>query len=681
MPRAVKRAKLVQGAGDGSDDDGRRGVRLPDVHPEAASNAFTINEDFAKRFEHNKKREERQRLEEKFSKGANGKRPRSDDDSDDDGDLSTDESEDDDANLATADLDAEIMETLQAIKKKDPRVYDPTAKFFREFDVDAAGSDVVKKEKPMYLQDYHRQNLMAGHAGGEEDDAPVQTYQEEQDALKRELVGSMHATARLGASNENAEDEDDLLVAKSKPKHDALPAAKKTKPLSNQDIAAADKDPESYLSNFMAARAWLPKDASSRFEAFDSDDSEEERRADEFEDAYNMRFEDPKKANEKLLSFARDVGKYGVRRDEKTGRAKVRERQQDRKEAEKRERDEDRARLRKLKIEEAEEKIDRIREAAGLRGKGVDLALWREIIEGDFDDDEWDQEMKRRFGEKYYAEDEAGAGDSDEEMPDAGSKKKKVKKPKWNDDIDIQDLVPDFKDEDGKPDITLSSDDEADGGARLPVEPAAEDDEDDKDEDEDAETEQMSTKKRKTKKDRQQEKSDAKRAARKQRMAIEELVDATLPLSHPTLPSVSTRTTKKIAASNAPAGFRYRETSPTSFGLSARDILFADDTALNQFAGLKKMAAWRDEEKKRQDRKKFGKKQRLKQWRKETFGKVDAPEGGFEVVLGGPAANGDGGADGREAVGGEDGVRDGERKKKRKRSKKVGKGVEGAGEA
>jgi protein KRI1 len=109
--------------------------------------------------------------------------------------------------------------------------------------------------------------------------------------------------------------------------------------------------------------------------------------------------------------------------------------------------------------------------------------------------------------------------------------------------------------------------------------------------------------------------------------------------------------------SKQPSVFRYRETSPTSFGLTARDILMADDTALNQFAGLKKMAAFRDAEKKRKDKKALGKKARLRQWRKETFGNEDGPE----IVIGPDAA------DGADAM---EGVEIPEGKKKKKRSRK-----------
>ncbi|RMX84058.1 hypothetical protein D0867_16024 [Hortaea werneckii] len=713
--RPAKRAKLLSDneASSSEDEGGRKaGVALPSQSDEA-QNGFKINAEYAKRFEHNKKREERHRLEEKFgsgkSKGQNGTGKGGASDEEDEEDSEDQESEDDDAELATEQLDAEIMDTLQAIRRKDPRVYDNSVKFYREFDPETEGAKKEKKEKPMYLQDYHRANLLAGAAEDEaeaETQQPPRTFAQEQEDMRKELVGGMHAAAKdeqkedgVAAGEDDEEDEDDFLVAKSKPQHDSLPATttasfsdapqqpkqNKRKRLTDADIATAEKDPETYLSNFMAARAWLPSDGA-RWQAFDSDDSDDDRRADEFEEAYNMRFEDPSKSNEKLASFARDVGKYGVRREEKSGRAKARERERERKEAEKREREEEKARLRKLKIEEAEEKVNRIRDAAGLRGKDVDLDQWKDIIEGDFDDAQWDQEMQRRFGDQYYAQDEEGDG-SDVEMEDVegGGGKKKAKKPKWDDDIDIHDLVPDFKDKDENPNISLS-DDEADGnaegGAPLPA-----DEEEDDDDDEGS----TSKKKKKTKKDRQQEKASAKRAARKQRAQIEEIVDASLPLQHPSLSTTSTNNKKTPTTT----GFRYRATSPTSFGLSARDILFADDKQLNDFAGLKKFHSFREEEKKRRDRKKFSKKARLRQWRRDTFGDVEEPKGGFERVLGaGDGGMGKGGADGvgggkggkkgkgslREdaemvkaeqdgGMGEEGDVREGERRKKRRSGK------------
>ncbi|TLD11829.1 protein kri1-like [Venturia nashicola] len=616
--RPAKRTKLLSDSDSDSSDN--EGVKLPKQKKSSMKAEFKINDEFAKRFEHNNKRADLQRLEEKYGKGG------SEEESDE---SSTDESEDDDADLVTADLDEEIFATLNAIKNKDPRVYDEKVKFYKEFDPEKIAKE-EKKDKAMTLQDYHRQNLLSGYTGEEEEEKKVpQTYNQEQDELRRKMVGQMHAMAD--------EDSEDDFKPKAKGAHDSVAAtkSKKAKKLTEEDIAAAEKDPETYLSNFMAAQAWRPTEGSGP-NAFDSDDSEDEARADAFEEAYNMRFEDPALANEKLQTFARDVGKYSVRREETKGRKSAREKERERKDAEKREREEDRARLRRLKIEEAEEKVKKIKEAAGLRGKDVDITQWQDVIEGDFDDSQWDKEMQRRFGEDYYAVPEAQ--DSDVEMADGESKKHKVKKPKWDDDIDINDLVPEFEAEEARK-YALSSDDEEDGGAPLDAE---EDEEDEQEGD---------GKKRKTKKDRLKEKAEAKRASRKERRAIEEMVDATLPIAH------------------APVtGFRYRETSPTSFGLSARDILFADDTALNQFAGLKKMATWRDPERKAREAKKLSKKGRLRQWRKDTFGKPDAPEGGFEVVLG----RGEAGEAEPKSKKGEDGnVKDGDRKKKRSKKRKA----------
>lgn len=605
MPRPKKRTKLLSDDESGHDDAGNKG--------------FSINEEYARRFEHNKKREEKQKLEERHKAGL--------DDSDEE---STSEEEDDDAELATADLDDEILTTLQAIKNKDPRVYDTNVQFYKEFDPEATVKVKVKEDKPMRLRDYHRENLLAGRTGGEDDDdeAPVRTYQQEQDDLKEDLLGSLQAAIQDDAEDDDGEGsaDEDFLVAKSKPKHASLPAASRSRSapkITDVEVAAADKDPDTYLSNFMAARAWLPGEES-KFEAFDSDDSEDEARAEQYETAYNLRFEDPATANEKLQSFARDVGKYGVRRDEKSGRKQAREREQGKKGSAKREREEDRARLRKLKIDEVEEKVKKIKEAAGLKGQDIDLEQWRDIIEGDFEDDQWDQEMKQRFGDKYYQDGEAV--ESDLEMEDFDKKKKPVNvKPIWDDDINIKDLVPAFEDDDAQPNITLSDDEqETDGGVPL-LDQAQEADANDSEADGAGKPSS-----KKAKKERDRAKTEAKREARQTRRKIEEMVDASLPVAAMDPPAAGV------------AGFRYRDTSPTSFGLTARDILFADDTQLNQYAGLKKMATWRDEERKRRDKKKFSKKGRLREWRKEVFGDVEGPKGveGMEVNS---AAVGEGG--------------------------------------
>lgn len=513
-------------------------------------------------------------------------------------DSSEDEDEDEDGELATEALDTEILATLNAIRSKDPRVYDQNVKFYSELTESQGEQDTdsqEKKEKPMYLRDYHRQNLLNGDNVAEVEDTP-RTFAQEQEDLKRSVLQEMQA-----AENDQSSDEDedgDFLIAKSKADKDSGASKKVDVEL---DIENAEKNPETFLSNFLTSRAWIPA-KSSHFQPFESDDEEEEKKAEALEEAYNFRFEDPSKLNEKLVTHARDTAnQFSVRREETSGRKKKRDAENAKKEEERRERENQKNRLRKLKLQELEEKLEKIKQAAGIKAADISEEEWARFLDDNWDDEKWEKEMARRFGDEYYAEEDI---DLDGDGEASEKKKKRVpKKPTWNDDIDIKDLVPDFDDE-AEPDVDLAGNEE--GGA-------ADDNEDDAEVD-DEETGRV------TKKSRTQEKHDQKRAARKERRRIEEAVERNLELDPTLLPGA----TRKNASQ-----FRYRETSPQSFGLTARDILMADDAQLNQFVGLKKLAAFRDPEKKRRDLKKMGKKARLRQWRKDTFGTEEEPE--FEL--------------------------------------------------
>lgn len=639
--RPPKRAKLLSASSSDSDSDSdNAGVHLP------AENGFRINEDYARRFEHNKKREERQRLEEKYAASAH-KRKRDAADSEgseeDDSSSSDSETEDSDAVLATEELDREIDSTLQAIRRKDPRVYDPHVRFYRAFDPDEVdGRREGGEARPMYLKDYHRENLLAGHTGAEEEaeEGLEGTYVREQEKLKKEVVGSMHAAA---AAVED--DDEDFLIAKSRhhPQQDEAPQL--TKPtITAADVASADQDPETYLSNFMAARAWLPPEGlHSRYAPLseEEDDSEDDRRAEAFEHAYNMRFEDPATANETLRTFARDIAAgNSVRRDTTTGtRRAKRAREKEEKARAKREREEEKARLRRLRIEEMEAKVARIREVAGLgAGEVVDVEAWRELLDGgEWEEDAWERLVGEKvFGEGYYASGEAGKG-----------------KPKWEDEIGIDDLVPDFQE---REEVDSSDAGQQDGidNAQLPGDNDEDEDGDgDLNMDADYPTGSQHPPKNRSKKSTKKKTREQDRAtARRQRRQIEALVDSTLP-------EITT------AINNGKTGFRYRSTSPTSFGLTARDILFASDAQLNAFAGLKKLAPFRPEEKKRRDRKRLGKKARLREWRRETFGKEIEEE-----EVGGDGVNGVVG-DGERPRNGEKKGEEKKKKKKRRRKAKV----------
>ncbi|KAK3401026.1 KRI1-like family-domain-containing protein [Sordaria brevicollis] len=606
-----------------------------------ASADLKINEEYARRFEHNKKREEMHRLEEKFKSKKEGGLGEEEDEED----SSEDETEDDEGFLVTEDLDAEINATLEAIKKRDPRIYDKDAVFYTPFDAD--GQPVKeKKEKTMTLRDYHRERYMAGDIGAEDDDAPKpKTYAEEQADLKQNILSEINAAA--GEDEEWSDD--DAFIKPVKKEETATengvhPSRAKAIDLSELDVKNADKNPEDFLSKFMQSKAWAPADGS-RWEAFESDEGEDNfpEMAEEFEHAYNMRFEDPNKSNELLKTYSRNLANAkSVRKEELTGRKKQRQLEKERKEAEKKQREEERARLRRLKIDEAAEKLSKIKKAAGLTGKELSDEEWMKFLEDAWDNDRWEEEMRKQFGEEYYAEgeDDVSGSDEDEEDEDGKKKKKKKlpKKPKWDDDIDIKDIIPDFDDEE-LPDVVLSDLDIAKPDAEGQE---AEAEEDDADLGSDLSADEgRPSKKRKTTADIKKEKQAAKKAAKAELAKLEALVDTKMELDAPR--ALTAPKDKKYKENLFP--FRYRETSPVSFGMTARDILLApSDAALNEFAGLKKLATFRDAEKKRKERKKLGKKARLRQWRRETFGREfeeSGPTFGFEALAedGTPLAN------------------------------------------
>ncbi|KAE9972098.1 hypothetical protein BLS_004189 [Venturia inaequalis] len=579
---------------------------------------LNINPEYAKRFEHNKKRAELHKLEEKYGKSNGAGRPRPRDDEDDTD--SDSESEDDDGELATVALDSEILATIQAIRTKDPRVYDDKAKFYNDIEEEKESSEEHKKEKPMFLKDYHRKTLLEGQ---DEEEKVPKTYIQEQEALKRNLVEAIHAEADKDSESDEEAGDGFLLAKKVVP-------ADRNKP-TVPDVAIAEREPETFLSNFLASRAWVPTE-SSRFANLESDDEEEDRRADEWEDAYNLRFENPEVSNQKLMSHAREAAaKYSARREEVSGRKKQREKEREKKEHQRKERQDERVRLRKLRVEEMESRVQKIREAAGLKGKSVKLEDWSSVLEDDWNDDKFDEEMRKHFGDAYYDED-----DDLDTKSSSKKKKKEPKKPTWDDDLDIKDLVPDFESDDEPASAIALSDDEEEDDPALTG----------------------ST----TRRNHKKEKADAKAAARRDRRLIEQLVDQSLPL--------------ETAASSSKnfTPFRYRETSPVTFGLTPLDILVANDSQLNEFAGLKKLAAFRDPERKKMDKKKLGKKARLRQWRKDTFGTEEGPK--LEEVFAPGGLKSDA-MDVDEAENEEGIVKDGERKqkKKKKRGKKIAGGV------
>jgi protein KRI1 len=223
-----------------------------------------------------------------------------------------------------------------------------------------------------------------------------------------------------------------------------------------------------------------------------------------------------------------------------------------------------------------------------LRSKDLKEEDWARFLDDSWDDAKWEEEMRKRFGEAYYGEEDV---DSEVEQAEARSARKKrtIKKPKWDDDIDICDIVPGFVGDEG-PAFALSEDETSQSEIEVPKSNAT-------------------LRSQKPSKGHKTKRRKDKKEFRNERKMIEQLVDKKLEID-----------TALLGGSLRKGGFRYRETSPVNYGLSATDILLAPDSQLNEYVGLKKLATFRDPEKKRRDRKLLGKKARLRKWRQETFG-------------------------------------------------------------
>lgn len=556
----------------------------------------------------------------------------------------TSEEEDDEGILALGLLDEQVNATLEAIRSKDPRVYDEKVTFYSKSDDEEAEDQPAQmsRDKPMYLNDYHRENLLRGNLATDEDDVLPPTYAQQQDDLKSAIIKEMHAAVEQLSSEASSDPgvsnsaDNDFLVRKQ-PAEDHISEMTQRAKIASVDVENADKDPEAFLSNFMSARAWVPA-SETKFQPFESDDDEEDQRAESFEEAYNLRFENSQPSNEKLISIARDTAaKYSVRKEAANGRKRARDTEQVKKEAQNQERAQEKARLRRLKIDEATEKVIRIKEAAGLRGESLNVEDWSSFLTEDWDDERWEAEMKSRFGDSYYAEKENDSSNTEDT-----SRRRMRTKPKWEDDIDITDIIPEFDaEEEGRTKFTLSegseneSNDEGVGSKEI-------------------DAADFSAKQKSSKRD----KEESKKQARKERQKIEELVDEKL--------NIELASDHVLRNKTRSGAFRYRETSPLAYGLTPHDILMASDSQLNQYAGLKKMATFREADKKKKDKKHLGKKARLRQWRKDTFGDEHGPRKSLQDLLAEQHST-DVTIDRKtaEATGGEG------RSKKRKRSKRV----------
>ena len=579
-------------SGEDSDRDSGRRARAPKSREPSnvvgEADALTINAKYAARFEHNKRREETQRLQEKVKREYILRPGDEDEDSDDE----SSSSESDEGDLPER-FDEQFAKALVRIKRKDPEIYKPDVELFSDVsessseDGSASSSDdddakekkkkkTSKRPKKETLREVTARQLLEGGARAfeEDEDAPAKpsgkSYVEEQADLKNAFKAA--AASSESDSDDDSDSDSDrggLKVKRRAEKPDDASAADSKTALGEFFGGEAATKEDAFLRDYLLNQKWkedetkLPKHGAT---GYGSSSEEEVEEAEKFEQKYNFRFEEPDGGV--IVSHARVV--EGTVRKEKTARRDARAARKERKMSEKERLKAEVRRLKNLKREEIQAKMRQIASVGGLAGADAVAAA---NLDAEFDPVAHDEMMSAMYGDEYY--DGAVLGEDGEalEKPEFG-----------NLDEEVRELMGDATEEDGgaaeesatfqKVRAALAATTTGrvdDGGDDI-------DDGSDEDEDEGADGADGA--------DGAEEAPNAgnkfsKRAAKRWKKELMAKMDEYYKLD------------AEDFIEDVPCRFKYKEVAPSMYGLSTKDILSMTDKQLTQIVPLKKLAPYR----------------------------------------------------------------------------------------
>lgn len=514
-----------------------------------------INEDFARRYAHNKKREDLQRLEELKKKGL------VDDDDDEEEDTSSSSEEEEQEEDLNPSTNLKFFDGLLKIKKGDPVLNKKDAKLFDSESESDEKELKMKKKKPMYLKDVVSKHLIEeGPEFGDEEEEEeekkkVKTYSEEQDDLRQEFLNAVKGN----------EDEEDLFKVKEDTEYGLEVADTEFTNKLDEFFGEDDKlDEETvFLKDFFRKEMWRDDKKGKRGDVMEevefSEDEEEIERQEDYEREFNFRFEE--NAGDRVWGHSRKV--EGSVRKKTNARKLQRERKEDRMVQAEEERKEELKRLKNLKKKEMKEKLQKIKETAGIGDDGVCL-LDVNDLEEEFDPDEYDRKMKTAFGDAYY--------DADDVDAEFGSDKDELEKPDFDKEDELLGLPKGWDNVDEPRDGFLST--------REKLLKAIENEghheqttDDNKESGDDNEVAEEGKRKKKR-----------KRTNTAMKEVREQLMEEYYKLDYEdTIGDLKTR-------------FKYRPVKAKRFGLAPVEVLMMEDKELNQYVPLKKIAPYREKE-------------------------------------------------------------------------------------
>ena len=249
-------------------------------------------------------------------------------------------SDDDGAAALTPRVEADVLKTMAAIRRRDAAVYDGTTAFFADAPRARARAGAAEGAATTF-KDLARARLAAGDAGADAGAAPSHphAYDAEQRALRQAMVeagaGDADECALFHPKRAGGGGTDDRAPVRAA--LDELRAA-----------PAGDTLQDAFLADFVAGRRWAAPDAVSPEAERDADAADADDDADAFEAAYNFRFESGPAA---IATHARATP-GSLRRTDDRRRAK-REARRERKAADRRRKENELKRLRGLAAKEA----------------------------------------------------------------------------------------------------------------------------------------------------------------------------------------------------------------------------------------------------------------------------------------------------------------------------------------
>ncbi|KAG0268250.1 hypothetical protein DFQ27_007218 [Actinomortierella ambigua] len=428
---------------------------------------FTINKEYADRYQHSKKSQELSHIRDKYGADLDeedlekiaqrqhkyGFSKKADLDYDLDDDSEEDEEEDETGELITPELDGQIMRTIGLIRSKDPKIYEAANYFFIPEEMENARKEWKEKQeqakanKPVTLKDYHRKVLLedggmvdeeeevkkatTAAAAGQKDKKTTKnkqesemTYVEQQEHLKKEMRNAFGDED--DEDDEGDEDADSFFTQKAKTKEDEdaeeddykrflmeSMGSKKGGAEAFQDWQAYKNNPkmdqdEAFLMDYILNRGWIDKNQKKTPHYKEIVREDELDNLEKSEDELDAAEEWESKYNFRYEDAnAENLMGYARTIDDSVrNKDDRRKKQRERKKERKAEQAlRKQEELKRLKNEKKQEIFEKLKKIQEITGNAT-VGFDEIDLEADFNPDEYDKKMHDMFSDQYYEADE-----------------------------------------------------------------------------------------------------------------------------------------------------------------------------------------------------------------------------------------------------------------------------------